>query len=695
MGIDAKREQGVSEGATSSIPSSFLNLRSKIALSFGFFFTVLLLLVTLVWAFGIPFTTYSGSYGRERSEALKELSLIADLKKDRLLLWLEERKGDAEVLAQDEAVVTLLEHYGKTAYAEHGLTRPWREVSSSVIGGKSFKTVERHLDVVVKAYKVYQKIQVADSREGVIIASTDKGDLGVRVGHTRFFQSALALSRGTAVGIEKSPTTRGPYLVISRTVVRPSRKPDTGEHPLGVVIMYINADSFVKPLLYTGGGLGASGDIVLVNQDLRILISLKYPLRDKTRAKVLEYRITAEPAMLAAGGKEGIVVSRDYRGEPVLAAYRHIRVAPGLAWGMVVKRDRAEVFGPLKTRLIHLSLMGLLGVLGVIVLAILIANRISKPIRLLSGIAREVEAGNLGKRCPITSSDDVGTLAATFNSMVERIQNWHEELESEVNARTTELTQLNEELEAKNAELERFTYTVSHDLKNPLITIKGFLGYLRQDIAAGKQDRIESDLARISGAVDKMRRLLDELLELSRIGRLVNTTEQVEFKKLVAEAVETVRGRIDARGITVEIGEDLPVVRGDRSRLSEVIENLLSNSVKFMGDQPDPRIRVDARQDDGEIVLYVADNGSGIDRRYHEKIFGLFERLNRQVEGTGIGLAIVKRIVETHGGRVWVKSEGEGKGSTFCFTLPDGTEQEKQEENDDAGRYESGPARRR
>jgi len=334
-------------------------------------------------------------------------------------------------------------------------------------------------------------------------------------------------------------------------------------------------------------------------------------------------------------------------------------------------------------------------VLGVIVLAILIANRISKPRRLLSGIAREVEAGNLGKRCPITSSDDVGTLAATFNSMVERIQNWHEELENVVNARTIELTQLNEELEAKNAELERFTYTVSHDLKNPLITIKGFLGYLRQDIAAGKQDRIEADLARISGAVDKMRRLLDELLELSRIGRLVNTTDEVEFKKLVAEAVETVRGRIDARRITVEIGEDLPVVRGDRSRLSEVVENLLSNSVKFMGDQPDPRIRVDARKDDGEIVLCVVDNGSGIDRRYHEKIFGLFERLDRQVEGTGIGLAIVKRIVETHGGRVWVESEGEGKGSTFCFTLPGGTEQEKQEESDNAGRYETGPARRR
>lgn len=226
------------------------------------------------------------------------------------------------------------------------------------------------------------------------------------------------------------------------------------------------------------------------------------------------------------------------------------------------------------------------------------------------------------------------------------------------------------ELEAKNAELERFTYTVSHDLKSPLITIKGFMGLLEQDAAAGDSGRMKVDMARISNAVAKMRRLLDELLELSRIGRLVNPPEEVELGELAREAAGLVAGRLAERAAELIIADDLPVIYGDRSRLREVLENLIDNGVKFMGDQPDPRIEIGARRDDEETVFYVRDNGVGVDPRYHEKIFGLFEQLNPKIEGTGVGLAIVKRIVEVHGGRIWVESAGAGQGSTFCFTLP-------------------------
>ena len=229
------------------------------------------------------------------------------------------------------------------------------------------------------------------------------------------------------------------------------------------------------------------------------------------------------------------------------------------------------------------------------------------------------------------------------------------------------------ELEAKNAELERFTYTVSHDLKSPLITIQGFLGLLEQDAARGDAERMRADLARISNAVEEMQRLLNELLELSRIGRLVNPPEEVGLGELVREALDLVAGRLAERSVEVEIADDLPVVYGDRSRFREVLENLIDNSVKFMGDQPAPRIEIGARRDGEETVLYVRDNGVGIDPRYHERIFGLFEQLDPKAEGTGVGLAIVKRIVEVHGGCVWVESAGVGQGSTFYFTLPAAT----------------------
>jgi signal transduction histidine kinase len=228
------------------------------------------------------------------------------------------------------------------------------------------------------------------------------------------------------------------------------------------------------------------------------------------------------------------------------------------------------------------------------------------------------------------------------------------------------------ELEARNAELERFTYTVSHDLKSPLITIKGFLGFLEQDAIKGDVERVRADVTRIANAADKMQRLLDELLELSRIGRIVNPPEAVPLTELAREAVDMLSGRLTEHGVAVDIAPDLPLVYGDRQRLNEVLENLVDNAVKFMGDQPEPLVEIGARQDGAETVIYVRDNGGGIDPRYQDKVFGLFEKLDADSEGSGIGLAIVRRIVEVHGGRIWVESEGAGQGSAFCFTLQGG-----------------------
>jgi PAS domain S-box-containing protein len=234
-----------------------------------------------------------------------------------------------------------------------------------------------------------------------------------------------------------------------------------------------------------------------------------------------------------------------------------------------------------------------------------------------------------------------------------------------------ELEAKNEELEAKNEELERFTYTVSHDLKTPLITIKGFLGILKKDIAKGDSDRMNADMQYIFDAASKMEQLLEDLLKLSRIGRVVNELEQVPLDDLAQEAADMLKGRLEPMSIEVEIVSPLPQVCGNRTRLREVVQNLVDNAAKFMGEQPEPLIQIGSRRDGDEDIIYIRDNGAGIDAKYHEKIFGLFDRLDQKVEGTGVGLAIVKRIVDVHGGRVWVESEGTGLGSAFCFTLPE------------------------
>ncbi len=226
------------------------------------------------------------------------------------------------------------------------------------------------------------------------------------------------------------------------------------------------------------------------------------------------------------------------------------------------------------------------------------------------------------------------------------------------------------ELEAKSAELERFTYTVSHDLKSPLITIKSFLGFIEESAEEGNIDGVREDLDRVGNAADKMGRLLDELLELSRIGRIMNEPSTVPFDRLAHDTVELLSGRIRAQNIDVRIAPDLPVLYGDEPRLAQVVQNLLENAIKFMGDQPHPTINIGAVNLNGETALYVSDNGIGIDAAFQERIFRLFDKLDPETEGCGTGLALVKRIIEVHGGRIWAQSNGEGHGAVFYFTLP-------------------------
>lgn len=225
------------------------------------------------------------------------------------------------------------------------------------------------------------------------------------------------------------------------------------------------------------------------------------------------------------------------------------------------------------------------------------------------------------------------------------------------------------ELAAKNAELERFSYTVSHDLKSPLVTIQGFVGAIEADLRAGDVERAKDALARIAGAGQRMQRLLEDLLELSRIGRIVNPPQDTALGELAREAVELVRGLLDEKNVAVEISDGLPTVRGDRQRLLEVFQNLIENAAKFSGSQPRPRVEIGARAENGGQVFYVRDNGQGIDPRFRDRVFDLFERLDPRAEGTGVGLALARRIVEAHGGRIWAESEGPGRGATFCFTL--------------------------
>jgi PAS domain S-box-containing protein len=230
--------------------------------------------------------------------------------------------------------------------------------------------------------------------------------------------------------------------------------------------------------------------------------------------------------------------------------------------------------------------------------------------------------------------------------------------------------QAEQELQKKNAEIEQFIYTVSHDLRSPLVTVKTFMGYLEKNLAEGNQKQLAQDIQFIHSAADKMKLLLDELLEMSRIGRVESPPVRVSFKEVAAEVLDALAGVINERKVDIRLPDTDLMLYGDRPRLCQILQNLIENAIKYSREGSIPRIELCVRQAGGEPVFCVKDDGIGIDPQYHNKIFGIFEKLNPKSHGAGLGLSMVQRIVENCGGRVWVESEGAGKGCCFNFTLP-------------------------
>lgn len=231
------------------------------------------------------------------------------------------------------------------------------------------------------------------------------------------------------------------------------------------------------------------------------------------------------------------------------------------------------------------------------------------------------------------------------------------------------LQQANDELQHKNEEMEQFVYTVSHDLKAPLVTTMGFVGALKEDVADNNAEGVLDAAGRIEGAAHHMSELIEDLLQLSRIGRGRHTVTEVDASTVIQGVVERFAPQAEQAGATIKVQPGMTYVLADPMRLNQLFENLLSNALKYGCGHPNPEIRIGWQREPNEVRFYVQDNGPGIPPEYHAKVFGLFQRLETRQEGTGVGLAIVVRIAQSHGGRVWVESEP-GAGATFWVAWP-------------------------
>jgi signal transduction histidine kinase len=306
--------------------------------------------------------------------------------------------------------------------------------------------------------------------------------------------------------------------------------------------------------------------------------------------------------------------------------------------------------------------------LAALVAVALIARQVvALPIGHLTAQVRDVAGGALRRPIERAGPRDVAELGGDVEAMRVRII---EELEA-VEAAQAEVEATAAELARSNAELELFAYVASHDLQEPLRKVTSFCQMLERRYGGQLDERADQYIAFAVDGAKRMQVLINDLLAFSRVGRMGREPELVDADELVAIAKANLAAGIADAGAEVEVEGDLPVVRGERSLLALVFQNLIGNGVKFHGDQP-PRVRISAERDDGFWRFTVADNGIGIDPHYEERIFVIFQRLHSRdaYAGTGIGLAMCRKVVEYHGGRIWLEPSANGAGATFSFTLP-------------------------
>lgn len=302
---------------------------------------------------------------------------------------------------------------------------------------------------------------------------------------------------------------------------------------------------------------------------------------------------------------------------------------------------------------------GAVGILVSVLVSFLIGQRIAHNLGRLAEYARQVKvSGDLSQPVPYVGRDEVGLLAESFDHMR---QSLHQQ--------TSELATVNDALAQKNEEIEQFVYTVSHDLKSPLVSCKGLVGLIKEDIADGDYQEVIASAERLDDATDQLNRIIDDLLNLSRIGRKSLELSEIDMAALVSQVAGEFSEQFEETGARLEVDANLPKLVADKTDVRRVFENLLSNALKYGCNGNDSAINVGGTVNGNRIRYCVRDNGPGIDPRYHQRIFGLFQRLDTDRPGTGVGLASVAKIVRMYGGRTWVDSKP-GEGAAFFVEFP-------------------------
>ncbi len=355
----------------------------------------------------------------------------------------------------------------------------------------------------------------------------------------------------------------------------------------------------------------------------------------------------------------------------LLVSYVHLNmgalpteIRPSKSGTLVIAHDIAPPIGEIRRQATHATtILTVLIVFSTLLIALAAYLLLTRRVECLLQSVRAFSEGNLDARSEIEGGDEIGILSAAFNRMAEDVRNYQAHLEELVQERT-------KQLEIINKDLEGFAYSVSHDLRIPLRAIEGFSGILLEDYNEKLDDEGKRLIKVVRDNTARMARLIDDILAFTHLGHKEMAAQYVDMAGLIDQTVAELAPSWAERDVKLEVGE-LPPTRGDAALLRQVWINLLGNAIKFTSPKPNAIITVSGHVEGTETIYSVKDNGVGFDMQYAGKLFGVFQRLHHvdEFEGTGIGLAIVKRIITRHGGRVWAEGKV-GDGATFYFALP-------------------------
>jgi signal transduction histidine kinase len=328
----------------------------------------------------------------------------------------------------------------------------------------------------------------------------------------------------------------------------------------------------------------------------------------------------------------------------------------------IVEQNSRDAIAAVERIEIIIASLAVLGILATIALRFFAVRTISRPLAMLTAVSQKMARGEFDLELNIQSDDEIGELGRTFQAMASDLHSLYSSLEQKVRERTAELAR-------SNADLEQFAYVASHDLQEPLRTISGFAALLARRYQGKLDAKADEFIRHLTEGAQRMQDLVQALLAYSRLGAKDIPFREVDCEALIKEVLGSLNASIKEIGASIT-ADPLPMVMGEKLQLVQLFQNLIGNAIKFRGSEP-VRIHLSAERSDGAWKFSLEDNGIGMEPRHTDRIFMIFQRLHSREEyaGTGLGLAICKKVVERHGGTIWVDSQA-GRGSTFYWTIP-------------------------